>query len=160
VPPDGGPDLARYRVVPGEQAPDRGAYDPGDRRFPPIPPDSLARDPGDDRPPSFLWNDMRARVTKGGFQMLLQVQRHPLGDDPDANRAALDGTREWPESRYPYRTVATVRFDGLLDGVTGDALLFDPAVAPDGTILLLLEHRAGSRIVRLVPAGWGNAGRN
>ncbi|MEO3808285.1 FAD-dependent oxidoreductase [Sphaerisporangium sp. B11E5] len=129
---DEGPELIRYRVLATEHAPDAGFHDPGGRRFPPAPPKSLERDPADDRLPSLLWNDVRSRIAEGGFTMLLQVQRHPLGDDPDANRALLDASREWPENRYPYRTLATVRFDGLLDGITGEELVFHPVVAPDG----------------------------
>ncbi|GAA1264715.1 hypothetical protein GCM10009677_15680 [Sphaerisporangium rubeum] len=127
-----GPELIRYRVVISEHAMDVGFHDPHGRRFPPAPPDSLERDPADDRPPSLLWNDLRSRVAEGGFTLLLQAQRHPLGDDADANRSALDASLPWLPHRYAYRTLATLRFHGLLDGVTAEQLLFDPAVAPEG----------------------------
>lgn len=158
-----GPELIRYRVVASEHAMDVGFHDPDGRRFPPVPPDSLERDPADDRPPSLLWNDVRSRVAEGGFTMLLQAQRHALGDDAEDNRAALDASQTWLEHRYPYRTLAVVRFQGLLDGVTAEHLLFDPAVAPEGLGIALARtpyETASINHLRALVYGPAHAGRS
>ncbi|MDA0564255.1 FAD-dependent oxidoreductase [Streptomonospora sp. S1-112] len=128
----GRPWLARYRVLPFAGAPDPGRHDPAGRRFPVTPPQSPPRAPGDDRPPTLLSDALRAQIDGGGFTVLLQVQLYPLGADPEADRAALDPARLWPEDLHPYRTVAELRFDALLDTALADSLLFDPARAPEG----------------------------
>ncbi|MBV2365458.1 FAD-dependent oxidoreductase [Streptomonospora nanhaiensis] len=142
----GRPWLARYRAVPASGAPDAGHHDPGGHPPPAAPPRSPRRAPGDDRPPTLLSDALRADVADGGFRVLLQVQLHPLGADPAANRAALDPARLWPEPAHPYRTLAELRFDAPLDGAVAEGLLFDPALAPEGLGIALARspHEAAS----------------
>lgn len=140
----GTPWLVRYRVVPdGESGGEPsapadpsgpGGHDPGDRLFPPVAPEFLPREPGDRRSPRLFRDQLLARVREagGGVGLLFQVQLHPLGTDPRANQAALDASAGWPETAFPYRTIAGLTLDDVPGDDLAERAVFDPACAPPG----------------------------
>ncbi|GAB3442944.1 hypothetical protein GCM10027570_10500 [Streptomonospora sediminis] len=138
----GRPWLARYRIVPTEDAPDCGWHDPGGLRFPLTRPRTPVRALGDDRPPTLLSDELQARVREGRATGLLQIQLRPLGGDAAANSAGLDPSLPWPAAEHPFRTIAELRFDAPLDRPAAEGLVFDPANAPEGLGIALARSPA------------------
>jgi predicted NAD/FAD-dependent oxidoreductase/acyl carrier protein len=89
-----------------------------------LPPDVIPRAPGDDRPPTFLHDELRARVAQGGVDYVLEMQaRAP-------EEAALDCTRPWSEEDHPFRAVARLHLDHEVDAAAIEPLRFNSIHAP------------------------------
>ncbi len=127
---DGRQWLARYRLLPAGRAAEAGHFEPGDLWLPPAPPGELSRDARDQRPRSFLHDELRSRVLTSGVEGVLQLQLHPVTGSAAEDEAALDCTRAWPEELYPWRDLATLHVDTLVNHATVEGLAFNPAVAP------------------------------
>ncbi|TML20713.1 MAG: FAD-binding protein, partial [Actinobacteria bacterium] len=130
---DGRQWLVRYRLVPAHGAADSGPFEPGELWLPPAPPGELTRvAAADPRPRTYLHDELRTRVRTGAVAAVLQLQLHPVTGSAAENDAALDCTRTWPEHRYPWRDVATLRLDTILDNTAVEDLGFNPSSAPAG----------------------------
>ncbi len=144
--------LVRYRLVPFGEATAAGDHTPGDLWLPPDPPGQMERDPADERPASFLHDDLRARVLGGGVQGVIQVQLHPVTE------AALDCSQPWDE---PWRNLAVLRLDALLDDELVESLRFNIANRPAslGIVLATSPHEYASvnHLRALVYAATGEA---
>ncbi|TWP50624.1 cytochrome P450 [Lentzea tibetensis] len=124
---DGSRWLIRYRLVP-VGVPDAGFVDPGDRFLPPEPPGELTRfDADDPRPRTFLHEELRERLSAGAVSAVLQVQLHPVSSSDDENEAPLDCTRAW---NLPWRDLATLELDSMLDNDAIEGLRFNHANTP------------------------------
>ncbi|WP_172387093.1 alpha/beta fold hydrolase [Streptomyces sp. MNP-20] len=122
--------LVRFRLLPVGQPPALDTYTPGDRQFPPEPPDTIPRDPADPRRPTALHDHLRTRIGAGELTARLQLQLHPLGADPHENRSVLDSSRAWPASAHPWHDVGTLHLSNLLPPQPSESLVFDPSHAP------------------------------
>ena len=132
---DGARHLARFRLIPADRAPEGGFADPGGRA---LPPDLIPRAKGDARPRTFLHDELRARLAEGPVTYLLQAQVRPEPQGP-ALEAALDCTRRWSEDEVPFRDLARLDLDGVLDDADVDGLAFNPGNAPPSVGLVLAE---------------------
>ncbi len=129
--------LVRYRLVPPGESVSVGDHTPGELWLPPDPPGQMERDPADERPPTFLHDDLRARILGGGVHGVIQVQLHPVTE------AALDCSQPWD---VPWRDLATLRLDSLLDAEVVEKLRFNVANRPAdlGIVLATSPHEFAS----------------
>lgn len=100
--------LARYRLVPVAELPDGGYVDPA---LVPLPLDFAPRQPGDARPPTYLRDELRARLAGGTVTHVLQVQLRPQPDTVAARHAAADPTQPWPEESHPWQELARLTLE-------------------------------------------------
>ncbi len=127
---DGRQWLVRYRLLPVGGAAEAAQFEPGELWLPPAPPGELSRDASDRRSRSFLHDEVRSRVLTSAVEGMLQLQLHPVTDSAAENEAALDCTRAWPEELYPWRDLATLHIDTLVNHAVVERLGFSPSVAP------------------------------
>jgi acyl-CoA synthetase (AMP-forming)/AMP-acid ligase II/predicted NAD/FAD-dependent oxidoreductase/acyl carrier protein len=111
---------ARFRLR-RPDLPADGAFVQGDTL---LPPDLIPRRPDDARSPTFLHEELRARVEDGGVDYVLEMQVHA----PD--EAALDCTRPWPEETHPWRVAARLHLDRVVDPGAIERLHFSSRNAP------------------------------
>ena len=123
---DGTRHYARFRLVPAARTPEDGFVTPDGRA---LPPDVMPREPGDTRARDFLHTELRERITAGGVDYVLQAQVRPASGEV-ADDEALDCTRPWPEDAHPWRDVATLHLDRVLEPAAIEPLTFNPANAP------------------------------
>jgi thioesterase domain-containing protein/acyl carrier protein len=137
--------LVRFRLRASEEHPDQGEYDPGLRRYPPDPPDLLPRDSGDTRPPTFMHDELVARLAGPGVDSVLQLQLHPVTGTP-LDEIALDSSLPWPEREYRWHDVARLRLTGLADGALAEGLRFNAANGPEslGIAIATSPHESAS----------------
>ncbi|UOZ06985.1 FAD-dependent oxidoreductase [Amycolatopsis sp. WQ 127309] len=128
---DGSRWLARYRVRPADEPVRPGHYDHGTQWWPPTPPEAVARPAEETGAPTALRDELRDRLSGGGFGCVLQIRLRPVEADPRRLEDALDATKPWP-GEYRWTDLARIRFDEPLPDETTDALAFDPALAPAG----------------------------
>jgi cytochrome P450/thioesterase domain-containing protein/protoporphyrinogen oxidase/acyl carrier protein len=134
---DGRQWLLRYRLLPAGGVAEAGHFDPGELWLPPAPPGELTRDAADPRPRTFLHDELRSRLRAGSVEGVLQIQLHPVTDSAADNEAALDCTRPWSPDRYPWRDLATLHLDTLVDNAEVEGLRFNPGSAPAGLGVVL-----------------------
>jgi len=127
---DGRQWLARYRLLPAGGGAEAGQFEAGDLWLPPAPPGELSRDATDRRPRTYLHDELRSRVLGTAVEGTLQLQLHPVTESAEENEAALDCTRAWPDEVYPWRDLATLHLDTLVNHAAVEGLSFNPAVAP------------------------------
>jgi acyl-CoA synthetase (AMP-forming)/AMP-acid ligase II/surfactin synthase thioesterase subunit len=137
---DGDAWFARTRLVPADGAPDHGFVTPDGRT---LPPEVMRRNEGDTRPPTFLHDDLRARLRGGCVAYRLQMQVRRATDSPAAERA-LDCTRPWPEAEFPWRDVGRLTLDRMLPNERVEALAFNPRHAPPDLGLITARDPASS----------------
>ena len=123
---DGTRHHARFRLVPATRTPEDGFVTPDGRA---LPPDVMPRAPGDTRARDFLHTELRERIGAGGVDYVLQAQVRPASGEA-ADDEALDCTRPWPEDAHPWRDVATLHLDRVLEPAAIEPLSFNPANAP------------------------------
>ncbi len=139
---DGGECSARFRLIPAARTPDVGLVSPAGRL---LPPDVMPRRPDDARPTTFLHDEFRSRVAGDGVNYILQAQIRPAGDD-----SALDCTRPWPETDFPWRDVASLHLVELVNNERVERLCFNPFHAPPELALPLA--RSASEMASLAHA--------
>jgi thioesterase domain-containing protein/acyl carrier protein len=122
--------FVRYRLVPRGGARDAGVFDPGDLWLPPDPPQELTRPGSDARPPTFLHDELRARLGSGEVAGLLQIQLHPVTSVPGLDEGALNGSLPWSPEVLPWHDLATLRLSTLMDDEDTERLAFSPGLAP------------------------------
>ncbi len=124
---DGTRHYARFRLVPAAKTPEHGFVESDGRA---LPPEVMPRAAGDTRPRDFLHTELRARVSAGGVDYVLQAQVRPASGQQAADEDALDCTRPWPEDAHPWHDVARLHLERVLDPATIEPLSFNPANAP------------------------------
>jgi cytochrome P450/thioesterase domain-containing protein/acyl carrier protein len=143
---DGRQWLVRYRLLAAGGSAEAGQFEHGDLWLPPAPPGELSRDGADRRARTFLHDELRSRLGTGPVEGVLQVQLYPVTDSAAQNEAALDCTRPWSPQLYPWRDLATLRLDTLLDNDAVEGLRFNPGSAPAelGMVLASSPHENAS----------------
>ncbi len=119
--------FVRYRLVPSDGTPDRGQFSPGELWLPPDPPHELTRPDGATGSRTYLHDELRTRVQRGPIGGTLQIQIRPVTGDAAADEAALDASLPWNQ---PWRDVATVRLDTLVDNAEVENVRFNPNFGP------------------------------
>ncbi|XP_057805159.1 uncharacterized protein LOC131020399 [Salvia miltiorrhiza] len=94
-----------------------------------LPPETgaIPRDEGDQRPRLFLADDFQRRVSspdKVRYVLQLQIRRVP--EDETTREVALDCTKPWDETLFPYIDVGEVTIDQVLNKQESDDLEFNP----------------------------------
>lgn len=94
-----------------------------------LPPETgaIPRDSSDKRPLLFLSEDFQSRVSSpGGVHYILQLQFQPVPSDETSQDIALDCTRPWDETKFPYVDVGEIIIDQNLTGKQSEELEFNP----------------------------------
>jgi acyl carrier protein len=117
---DGRRALARFRLRRADVEADAG-FVRGEAR---LPPDAIPRSPDDVRARTFLHDELRARVTGGGVDYVLEIAIHPV------EQGALDCTLPWPEATSPWLVAARLHLDHIVDARAVEALRFNSIHAP------------------------------
>jgi arachidonate 5-lipoxygenase len=133
---DGVPRYVRFRLIPGDRAPE---FDP----FPPNPAwvAQVAADPklaetaadqhaaqGEPRPVDYLREEWYARLKAGPVRHVLQIQWHDVKpDDPDVIRNPLE---PWDEATHPWVDLAEVEITEPLSYAEQDYMAFEVTNLP------------------------------
>ena len=131
---DGKPRYVRFRLIPGDRAPEQPPPNPewvaqvrDDPALAPIAADQRAV-PGETRDVNYLKNEWAEHVKTGPVHYVLQVQFHEVKpDDPDVIRNPLE---PWDESTHPYVDLATVEITELLSHKQQDQMAFEVTNMP------------------------------
>ncbi|XP_027170683.1 uncharacterized protein LOC113770407 [Coffea eugenioides] len=94
-----------------------------------LPPDtgSIPRDEKDTRPLLFLAEDFQCRVNSPDkVRYVLQLQIRPVPEDASITEIALDCTKPWDETEFPYMEVGEIIIDEMLTKEESDGLEFNP----------------------------------
>ncbi|KAF8009158.1 hypothetical protein BT93_J0213 [Corymbia citriodora subsp. variegata] len=94
-----------------------------------LPPETgaIPRDANDTRPLLFLAEDFQNRVkSPNRVRYIFQLQVRPIPQDEAARDIALDCTRPWDESQFPYIDVGEVIIDENLTKEGSERLEFNP----------------------------------
>lgn len=136
---DGAAWFVRYRLRAPEVIEDSGFVDPQGALFPPT---AAPRRAGETRPETCLRDAFAATIRAGGARYVLEAQLAPVATDPAVNEARLDCTRPWPEEAHPWRALASLHLDALVDDT--DQLAFNPANAPADLGVVHARHERQS----------------
>ncbi|XP_039064794.1 uncharacterized protein LOC120210032 [Hibiscus syriacus] len=93
-----------------------------------LPPETgaIPRDEKDTRPLLFLAEDFQRRVKSGGVRYIFQLQIRPVPTDEAARDDALDCTKPWDETEFPYINVGEINLEQNLTREEAEALEFNP----------------------------------
>ncbi|KAM1756342.1 hypothetical protein ACFX11_005724 [Malus domestica] len=93
-----------------------------------LPPDTgaIPRNDNDTRPLLFLAKDFQSRVNTEGVRYIFQLQVRPVPHDEAARDIALDCTKPWSESEFPYIDVGEVNINHNLSAEQSEQLDFNP----------------------------------
>ncbi|XP_047324436.1 uncharacterized protein LOC124927969 [Impatiens glandulifera] len=94
-----------------------------------LPPETgaIPRDENDVRPLLFLADDFRRRVNSSdGVRYVFQLQFRPVPDDEMVRDIALDCTKPWDETEFPFVDVGEIVIDRNLTSEESDKLEFNP----------------------------------
>ncbi|MBA0690649.1 hypothetical protein Goari_008311 [Gossypium aridum] len=93
-----------------------------------LPPETgaIPRDENDTRPLLFLAQDFQRRVNSGGVRYIFQLQVRPVPSDEAARDVALDCTKPWDETEFPYIDVGEINLERNLTAEEAEALEFNP----------------------------------
>ncbi|EEF48850.1 conserved hypothetical protein [Ricinus communis] len=94
-----------------------------------LPPETgaIPRDDKDTRPLLFLAEDFQRRVSSpGGVCYIFQLQIRAVPDDEAIRDIALDCTKPWDETEFPYIDVGEITIDQNLTGEESERLEFNP----------------------------------
>lgn len=94
-----------------------------------LPPETgaIPRKDNDTRPLLFLADDFNKRVSsQGGVRYIFQLQFRPVPKDEATQDIALDCTRPWDESEFPYVDVGEIFIDQNLTKEQSEQLEFNP----------------------------------
>ncbi|KAI3705436.1 hypothetical protein L1987_75673 [Smallanthus sonchifolius] len=94
-----------------------------------LPPETgaIPRDVNDKRPPLFLADDFKTRVSQPGrVQYIFQLQFRPVPEDDVTKDIALDCTKPWDETEFPYVDVGEVTIDQNNTQKQSEELEFNP----------------------------------
>ncbi|PON69738.1 L-2-aminoadipate reductase [Parasponia andersonii] len=94
-----------------------------------LPPETgaIPRDDKDTRPLLFLAEDFRSRVNKtNGVRYVFQLQFRPVPGDEPTRDVALDCTKPWDETEFPYVDVGEVSINENLSSEESEKLDFNP----------------------------------
>ncbi|KAL5566579.1 hypothetical protein UlMin_029743 [Ulmus minor] len=94
-----------------------------------LPPDTgaIPRDEKDTRPLLFLAEDFRSRVNKpSGVSYIFQLQFRPVPDDEATRDVALDCTKPWDETEFPFVDVGEINITENLSAEESEKLDFNP----------------------------------
>jgi acyl carrier protein len=131
---DGQEGLVRYRLTGPTERPDSAFLDRASLR---LPLDYVPRRAEDVRSPRYLRDEFARRVRAREACYRLQVQLR-LGSD-GSDDAALDCTRPWPTERFPWRDVALLELDTLVDQPLAERVAYNPGHAPPELGLIRAE---------------------
>ncbi|XWS71121.1 hypothetical protein CRYUN_Cryun03dG0111300 [Craigia yunnanensis] len=95
-----------------------------------LPPETgaIPRDEKDTRPLLFLSEDFQRRVKTGGVRYIFQLQIRPVPQDEAIRDIALDCTKPWDETEFPYINVGEINIEQNLTMDEAEALEFNPFV--------------------------------
>ncbi|CAK7339270.1 unnamed protein product [Dovyalis caffra] len=96
-----------------------------------LPPETgaIPRDEKDTRPLLFLAEDFQRRVSSpGGVRYIFQLQIRPVPHDEATCDIAIDCTKPWDESEFPYIDVGEIHLDQNLTSEESEALEFNPYI--------------------------------
>lgn len=94
-----------------------------------LPPETgaIPREESDTRPLLFLADDFRRRVdSSGGVRYIFQLQLRPFTSDKADQEEALDCTRPWDETEFPYIDIGEIVIDANLSPEEAEQLEFNP----------------------------------
>ncbi|CAD5168058.1 unnamed protein product [Musa acuminata subsp. malaccensis] len=94
-----------------------------------LPPETgaIPREENDTRPLLFLADDFRRRVDSSGHvRYIFQLQCRPVPSDGEEREWALDCTRPWDETEYPYMDIGEITIDQNLTMEESERLEFNP----------------------------------
>ncbi|KAL3519203.1 hypothetical protein ACH5RR_021792 [Cinchona calisaya] len=94
-----------------------------------LPPETgaIPRDSSDTRPLLFLAEDFQRRVNSpGGVRYIFQLQFRPVSSEEVSRDDALDCTKPWDETEYPYVDVGEIIIDENLSKEQSEELEFNP----------------------------------
>ncbi|KAK1421598.1 hypothetical protein QVD17_24067 [Tagetes erecta] len=94
-----------------------------------LPPETgaIPRDVNDKRPPLFLADDFKTRVSQpGGVRYIFQLQFQPVPKDDALQDIALDCTKPWDETQFPYVDVGEITIDQNNTQQQSEELEFNP----------------------------------
>lgn len=94
-----------------------------------LPPETgaIPRDSNDKRPLLFLAEDFQQRVSSpAGVHYILQLQFQPVPSDEASQDIALDCTRPWDETAFPYVDVGEIIINQSLTSDHSEELEFNP----------------------------------
>ncbi|KAF3452581.1 hypothetical protein FNV43_RR03014 [Rhamnella rubrinervis] len=94
-----------------------------------LPPETgaIPRDEKDTRPLLFLAEDFRSRVTTpGGVRYIFQLQFRQIPNDETNRDIALDCTKPWDETEFPYVDVGEINIQKNLSAEESERLDFNP----------------------------------
>ncbi|XP_052307263.1 uncharacterized protein LOC18097267 isoform X6 [Populus trichocarpa] len=126
---DGQEMYVKFKLRPGDEniSEDSGKVEPMGI----LPPETgaIPRDEKDTRPLLFLAEDFQSRVSSpGGVRYIFQLQIRPVPHDDATCDVALDCTKPWDESEFPYIDIGEVHIDQNLTGAESEALEFNPYI--------------------------------
>ncbi|OMO94048.1 AMP-dependent synthetase/ligase [Corchorus capsularis] len=95
-----------------------------------LPPETgaIPRDENDTRPLLFLADDFLRRVNSSGVRYIFQLQIRPVPQDEAARDIAIDCTKPWDETEFPYINVGEINIEKNLTKEEAEALEFNPFV--------------------------------
>ncbi|XP_050221914.1 uncharacterized protein LOC126672059 [Mercurialis annua] len=94
-----------------------------------LPPETgaIPRNDKDGRPLLFLAKDFQQRVTSpGGVHYIFQLQVRSVPDDEATREIALDCTKPWDETAFPYIDIGEITIDQNLTSEESERLEFNP----------------------------------
>ncbi|KAK6235645.1 hypothetical protein SCA6_010982 [Theobroma cacao] len=93
-----------------------------------LPPETgaIPRDDKDTRPLLFLAEDFQHRISSGGVRYIFQLQVRPVPQDEATRDIALDCTKPWDETEFPYINVGEIYIEQNLTKEEAEALEFNP----------------------------------
>ncbi|KAL5832110.1 hypothetical protein ACOSQ4_017464 [Xanthoceras sorbifolium] len=96
-----------------------------------LPPDTgaIPRDENDTRPLLFLADDFKRRVeSPTGVRYIFQLQVQPVPQDEATRDIALDCTKPWDETEFPYIDIGEISIDQNLTKEESEKMEFNPYV--------------------------------
>ena len=95
-----------------------------------LPPETgaIPRDEKDTRPLLFLAEDFQRRVNTGGVRYIFQLQIRQVPQDEATRDIALECTKPWDETEFPYINVGEIDIEQNLTMEEVEAPEFDPFV--------------------------------
>lgn len=118
---------ARFRLIPQSRSEDTGFIDASSS---PLPNDIFPRDVNDKRPKDYLHQDLKDKILNSEACYIFQIQLRPLSDIHSNNEAALDCTRIWPETEFPWKDIGEIQLNEIISNEKIENLGFNPARTP------------------------------
>ena len=105
---DGRPRYCKFRLLPEDRGPETGMPGEADLRTPWF----QEAKPGETRPPNYLKDEFRQRVTNGGATYHLEIQLHGWQEGED-RAVVLNSLYAWDEISHPWMPLATVHIHAI-----------------------------------------------